>query len=429
MTPTANNESNKPPPRLLIQKTHAAFVSKLYAMVADADTNSLISWTSEGDCFQVTDPTEFSRKVLPVYFKHGNWQSFVRQLNMYGFHKINDLAYGGVYGDAQLWMFKHDCFQRGELKLLQNIKRRGTRPATATTPTPTPTPPPPPPSTTTQQEVEEEGPTDTGTAIVAQTYNPVIQNQNSAVVNTPSTTSAAVDNKDMPLNQQIQKLQKSVSNLHVINHKLQTENQEMRGAIQGYQSALTGIMKFLETAVVQPTTTTPSSEASNGAIVHAFRRLANDMEPVVGSSFRSHYSTLPPIRSDVSAQLYATAAFSSSSPTTTPNRLPSLSPSSTTTTTSTKIDMATVNGLLGNSRKRRTLSNGHSPPYNTGTDLEGDSLTSIPHIVLPSITGIVDNIPSSPSTNAHYYSYHRTTTTASHSSLRETLLPKKSRLA
>ncbi|PIA16306.1 winged helix DNA-binding domain-containing protein, partial [Coemansia reversa NRRL 1564] len=93
-------------------------------MVADPDTDNLISWTTEGDCFKVTDPPEFSQTVLPSYFKHGNWQSFVRQLNMYGFHKINDLAYGGVFGDAQLWMFKHPHFQRDQLNMLQRIKRR-----------------------------------------------------------------------------------------------------------------------------------------------------------------------------------------------------------------------------------------------------------------------------------------------------------------
>ncbi|KAJ2798505.1 Flocculation suppression protein, partial [Coemansia furcata] len=120
-------------PRLLIQRTHAAFVSKLYAMVADGSTDKLISWTADGDCFKVTDPSEFARIVLPAYFKHGNWPSFVRQLNMYGFHKINDLAYGGIFGDTQLWMFKHPHFQRGELGQLQRIKRRGPKPTSTDT--------------------------------------------------------------------------------------------------------------------------------------------------------------------------------------------------------------------------------------------------------------------------------------------------------
>lgn len=51
---------------------------------------SLIAWTDAGanSSFSVLDPTEFSRTVLPQFFKHNKWQSFVRQLNMYGFHKV-----------------------------------------------------------------------------------------------------------------------------------------------------------------------------------------------------------------------------------------------------------------------------------------------------------------------------------------------------
>ncbi|KAJ2581199.1 hypothetical protein GGH95_002197, partial [Coemansia sp. RSA 1836] len=50
--PSLAEELGGSKPRLLIQRTHAAFVSKLYAMVADASTDSLISWTADGDCFK-----------------------------------------------------------------------------------------------------------------------------------------------------------------------------------------------------------------------------------------------------------------------------------------------------------------------------------------------------------------------------------------
>lgn len=50
-------------------------------MVDDEATKDLITWTGSGDQFTVFNNTEFSRIVLPRYFKHCNWSSFVRQLN------------------------------------------------------------------------------------------------------------------------------------------------------------------------------------------------------------------------------------------------------------------------------------------------------------------------------------------------------------
>jgi hypothetical protein len=53
----------------------------IHRMVDDESTQDLIAWTSSGDQFTVFNNTEFSRVVLPRYFKHCNWSSFVRQLN------------------------------------------------------------------------------------------------------------------------------------------------------------------------------------------------------------------------------------------------------------------------------------------------------------------------------------------------------------
>lgn len=50
-------------------------------MLEDPETSELICWSTHGDLFSVSNPTAFSKSVLPQYFKHNNWQSFVRQLN------------------------------------------------------------------------------------------------------------------------------------------------------------------------------------------------------------------------------------------------------------------------------------------------------------------------------------------------------------
>lgn len=49
--------------------------------------SQIIQWNEEGTGFMIANSTEFSAKVLPLYFKHSNMHSYIRQLNMYGFSK------------------------------------------------------------------------------------------------------------------------------------------------------------------------------------------------------------------------------------------------------------------------------------------------------------------------------------------------------
>ncbi|RKP34429.1 HSF-type DNA-binding-domain-containing protein, partial [Dimargaris cristalligena] len=107
-----------------VQRNQAAFINKLYTIIEATENQKLIHWSPCGQKFTVTNHNELAKTVLPRYFKHGNWQSFVRQLNMYGFHKVNDVFHANATNDTQIWEFKHPEFLHGRPDLLNNIKRR-----------------------------------------------------------------------------------------------------------------------------------------------------------------------------------------------------------------------------------------------------------------------------------------------------------------
>lgn len=117
-----SNSSSKP-------QTIPGFVSKLYRMV-DESTSNLIKWGPDGQTFVVTSPEDFSRQVLPLFFKHNNFSSFVRQLNMYGFHKVPHLQQGSMAASAignnesTIWEFSHVNFIRNSPESLVNVRRK-----------------------------------------------------------------------------------------------------------------------------------------------------------------------------------------------------------------------------------------------------------------------------------------------------------------
>uniref|UniRef100_H9GJ46 HSF-type DNA-binding domain-containing protein n=1 Tax=Anolis carolinensis TaxID=28377 RepID=H9GJ46_ANOCA len=104
-----------------------AFLTKLWTLVEDPETDPLICWSPSGNSFHVFDQGQFAKDVLPKYFKHNNMASFVRQLNMYGFRKVIHIEQGGlVKPEKDDTEFQHPYFLRGQEQLLENIKRKVT---------------------------------------------------------------------------------------------------------------------------------------------------------------------------------------------------------------------------------------------------------------------------------------------------------------
>jgi len=96
------------------------FLSKLYQIVSQPQTDHCVHWSTTGDSFVVADHHIFSKQVLPQFFKHSSLCSFIRQLNTYGFRKRTNMG-----SSSDQMEFFNENFRRGHIDLLSRIKRTG----------------------------------------------------------------------------------------------------------------------------------------------------------------------------------------------------------------------------------------------------------------------------------------------------------------
>lgn len=124
---TRTHTTDIPQPAAM-NRSNPAFLNKLRSMVDDPNTDELIRWSAAGDTFLVPNHVRFGEEVLPRFFKHNNFSSFVRQLNMYGFHKVPHIQQGALKSDqpsqSELWEFSNRCFHRDHPDLLSKVQRK-----------------------------------------------------------------------------------------------------------------------------------------------------------------------------------------------------------------------------------------------------------------------------------------------------------------
>ena len=96
------------------------FPEKLHCMLEDVENTELaevVSFFSHGRAFGVHDMDRFVKDVMPKYFKQTKWNSFARQLNLYGFIRITSGPDAGGY--------YHELFLKGRPKLCLHMRRVG----------------------------------------------------------------------------------------------------------------------------------------------------------------------------------------------------------------------------------------------------------------------------------------------------------------
>jgi len=107
-----SKKSSKPS----LQGERKYFPSVLYEMLQEQHDNDsgIITWLPDGTGFIIHNKIEFENVLLQRYFRGIKFRSFQRQLNIYGFARLQEY---------ELHSYRHKFFSRDQHHLMDNIKR------------------------------------------------------------------------------------------------------------------------------------------------------------------------------------------------------------------------------------------------------------------------------------------------------------------
>jgi len=93
----------------------------------------LLSWSDDGKSIILREPKVFGKILLPLYFKHTNYLSFIRQLNGHGFRKNEDVPVPNEHFpykittqdavDSQILIYTNQHFQRDHPEKFYLVQR------------------------------------------------------------------------------------------------------------------------------------------------------------------------------------------------------------------------------------------------------------------------------------------------------------------
>lgn len=91
------------------------FPAKMHAILSRGELSEIVSWMPHGRAWRVLKPREFEVKVVPLFFEHAKFSSFIRQANGWGFRRITQGRDRNCY--------YHELFLRGLPFLCKMMKR------------------------------------------------------------------------------------------------------------------------------------------------------------------------------------------------------------------------------------------------------------------------------------------------------------------
>lgn len=83
----ASLEAPKPGATVSSLEKEATFPVKLHQILSNADYADVVVWLPHGRSWKVLDRPAFEARVLPLYFRHGRYASFARQVSAWGFRR------------------------------------------------------------------------------------------------------------------------------------------------------------------------------------------------------------------------------------------------------------------------------------------------------------------------------------------------------
>jgi hypothetical protein len=101
------------------QQSRSRFPWKLHQLLKSTEKSGhdhIISWLPDGESFKVHDKKNFTNEVLPLFFGTNKYQSFQRNLNLWGY---TTMSKGPEKGTCS-----HPKFKRGLPQLCHGMERK-----------------------------------------------------------------------------------------------------------------------------------------------------------------------------------------------------------------------------------------------------------------------------------------------------------------